>query len=162
MNLGDLEYLVAQWICSVAEGAEEAQDVFAELRQRDERGRHDQRGALEASLSQTVAALERWQEDYELGLIERAEFYEHRIRLGQEAETIAGELEALRPEGPTEEQARGALERLSLPGPEELAASWRDKDVALATKAELRRLGVRITIIGGVATVRLGLPHTTP
>ena len=121
-----------------------------------------QRGPLEASLSQTVAALERWQEDYELGLIERAEFYEHRIRLGQEAETIAAQLEALRPEGPTEEQARDALDRLALPGPEELAASWRDRDVALATKAELRRLGVRIIITGGVATVRLGLPHTTP
>ena len=162
MNLGDLEHLVAEWICSVAEGAEEAQDVFAELRSREQQGRHDQRGALEASLSRTTAALERWQEDYELGLIERAEFYEHRIRLGQEAEGIAAQLEALLPEGPTEDEARDALERLSLPGPAELAASWRDRDVALATKAELRRLGVRIVITGGVATVRLGLPHTTP
>jgi len=162
VNLGDLEYLVAAWICSVAQGAEEAEGVFAELRQRDERGRHDRRGALEASLSRTTAALDRWQEDYELGLIERAEFYAHRIRLSQEAEGIAAELERLQPEGPTEDQARDALERLSLPGPEELAASWRDKDVALATKAELRRLGVRITVTGGVATVALGLPHTVP
>ena len=162
VNLGDLEHLVAEWICSVATGAEEAQDVFAELREREQRGRYDQREALEASQARTTAALERWQEDYELGLIERAEFYAHRIRLSQEAEGIAAELERLQPEGPTEDQARDALERLSLPGPEELATSWRDKDTALATKAELRRLGVRITVTGGVATVELGLPHTVP
>jgi len=155
VRLRDLEYLVAEWICSVAEGAEEAEDVFAELRQREQQGRHDRRGALEASLSRTTVALERWQEDYELGLIERAEFYEHRIRLGQEAEGIAGELERLQPEGPTEDEARDALERLSLPGPEELAASWRDRDVALATKAELRRLGVRITIRNRTAEIEL-------
>jgi len=162
VNLGDLEYLVAEWICSVADAAEEAQDVFAELRSREQRGRHDQREALEASLSRTTAALDRWQEDYELGLIERAEFYAHRIRLSQEAEGIAAELEALQPEGPTEDQARDALERLSLPGPEELAQSWRDKDTALATKAELRRLGVRITVTGGVARIALCPAQTTP
>jgi len=44
---------------------------------------------------------------------------------------------------------------LSLPGPEELAASWRDRDVALATKAELRRLGVRITIRNRTAEIEL-------
>lgn len=146
VKLRDLEYLVAEWLCGVAEDSG--------LLVIEEDTHEDERNGLQAALAQKSAALERWARDYEQGLLPRGEYYQRRLALMDDMDSIEAKLEQLG-EGLSVEDVEQAIQQIAHADPEVVAESWRDDETALAVKATLRRIGLRIVVTHKVATIEL-------
>lgn len=145
--LNDLEALTAKVLRDWIQDPQLVQNTLEKRLQqaRDSVGAESR--ALETILEQKRRALARWEEDYELGLLERSDFYEKRYRLLEEIVDLEARFSDLQPELDLNAKQRiGALERLQKLTGGDIESRWHDPTHVAEIKALLRRLGLIITI----------------
>lgn len=158
--IDEIERAVAEQICEWASSPESFRTALEEAATDDHQA--DERRALEASIEQKQTALERWTEDYERGLISRAEFYRRRVALQEQIEEAEAAMRALGEPPVAPDFALEKVGQIGQHGVDALVASWQDDDTALDTQATLRRLGFRLVLKDGTARIVLGQSPTSP
>ncbi|MGB3903472.1 MAG: recombinase family protein [Anaerolineae bacterium] len=153
VKAGDLEQEVGEW---VAAGTREQFDLQEMLQTTHDRGEEEE-VRLQKATQRLQDALDRWRQDYELGLLGRSEFYEHKARLEDELAGVEAALTTATDRKVNPQEITDALERLSSLTGESLAESWHDQENVLAVKAALRQARVRITVRGNLTDITLDL-----
>jgi len=103
-------------------------------------------GALERSLGQHRDAIEVWSQDYQLGLIGRAEYYTRRTEIEEEIEKIQNELTERSSRRKPDDVVKD-MEELAARAEHSLEQAFRDPVKAKELKAIFRRNGLSITVL---------------
>jgi site-specific DNA recombinase len=143
-----LEEIAAVVISEWAADSYKIREYIKEYQEDANRDARAEAASLARQLSQKKGALERWHRDYEDGLLSRSEFYQHKLRLTEELESLAMALE----------DVEQNLNRLDPQQIQDAVRPLTDKEwhkEPQAVKAVLRQIGFRITHKSGHVEISL-------
>ena len=110
---------------------------------------------LRAAQDRVIAALDKYQRDYEYGLLGRGEYYANKTRLEDQLGNLTDQLAKLDERRIDPERIKANLDFLVGLADQGNADDWRDQGKVLSVKAALRRAGLRVTVADGNSDITL-------